>query len=138
MDILIWQHSDFPLFSTLDKYRKIRFNINNEFSIYGCVLDCWTHNNPCALIELENGILLKFQIFSFIDKLEKVVNIINDDKILKYKSIIDLRKHKIINNKYFKKWYVDLIELSKKKNYYENKYCCKCYCCKSCCCKYCK
>ena len=26
----------------------------------------------------------------------------------------------------------DLIELSKKKNYYENKYCCKSYCCKFC------
>lgn len=94
MDILIWEHSDFPLFSTLDKYRRIRLKINNEFSIYGCVLDCWTLNNLCALIELENGILLKFQIFSFIDRLEKVVNIITDDKILKYKSIIDLKNIK--------------------------------------------
>ena len=110
INILIWEHSDFPLLNQLQIDNMVRFNIEKDFLISGIVLSCHTcdKNGWNAIIQLMNGIILKFELKIINNKCIKTVVIIHNNTFRTYEND--------------KRWYTDLIKVSnnireERKNY---------------------
>ena len=109
INILIWEHSDFPLLNQLQIDNMVQLIIEKDFLISGIVLCCYTcdKNGWNAIIQLMNGIILKFELKIINNKCIKTVVIIHNNTFRTYEND--------------KRWYTDLIKISnnieERKNY---------------------
>ena len=109
INILIWEYSDFPLLNQLQTDNMVQFNIEKDFLISGIVLCYHTCNKNGwnAIIQLMNGIILKFELKIINNKCIKTVVIIHNNTFRTYEND--------------KRWYTDLIKISnnieERKNY---------------------